>query len=60
MWIAGLSVELAIFTLRGAYAKKQITTSAFNRILLLLKDARVRIRNADESFECCKNANDAP
>lgn len=50
MWLAGLCTELAIFTLRRDYSKGKITEEAFRGALKLLKDARVRIENADKAY----------
>lgn len=50
MWLAGIFTELAIYTLRKDYSKGRITEEAFRGALKQLKNARVRIRNANECF----------
>lgn len=51
MRMAGFFTEVAIFLLRRDRAKDRMTEKAFEGALKLLKDARVRIRNAQESFD---------
>ena len=51
MWAAGLFTEIAIFFLRRDYSRGKITDEAFRIALDQLKDARVRIRNAQDCFD---------